>query len=213
MFEAVLQGKAPNCWIRDIAKRYCATVNIMDVKALGNEEGIQELFEINVSPELVEPLSEDLRQTSNVSNLELIRTKNGSLYGSAKVQGRPVCMAFIESRCFLISEKGSPNSTVEWRVRGAGETLKDLMGRLEAEGVQPQIKELSNLNHERPLTARQAQILETAMEKGYYEFPRRINLRELAKQVGVKPATLSELLRRAQKKALTQYLRSMQSVS
>lgn len=181
----------------------------MDVKSLEGGEGVQELFEIAVTPESADSVIEDLRRSSYVSDVEVIAPRNGRLYGSAKVLGRPICRAFIESKCFLLSAKSLPNSTVEWRIQGAGEALKDLIKRLEAEGAQIQVKEISNLNDDRFLTPRQEQILEIAMDKGFFEFPRRITLRDLAAEVGVKPATLSELLRRAQKRALTDYLRNM----
>jgi len=41
---------------------------------------------------------------------------------------------------------------------------------------------------------------------GFYDFPRRISLTELAGKIGIKPSTLSEILRAAEKSILGNFL-------
>ncbi|HUI23507.1 MAG TPA: helix-turn-helix domain-containing protein [Nitrososphaerales archaeon] len=70
------------------------------------------------------------------------------------------------------------------------------------------------MNHQRTaarsraLTARQKEILGTALAQGYFEFPRRLSLTGLSQLVGVKPSTLSEILRGAERKALEGIVRA-----
>lgn len=52
------------------------------------------------------------------------------------------------------------------------------------------------------LTDRQERALAVAVEEGYYEVPRTVSLRELAQQLRVSPASLSELLRRAESRII-----------
>ncbi len=54
----------------------------------------------------------------------------------------------------------------------------------------------------RTLTPRQAAALETAYRLGFYAFPRRSNLKEVARILGVSRSTTAELLRRAENKML-----------
>lgn len=56
------------------------------------------------------------------------------------------------------------------------------------------------------LTARQAEILAFCKEKGYYDVPRRITLRELAPDLGISPPALSNTLRRAEARILSAYV-------
>ncbi len=58
-----------------------------------------------------------------------------------------------------------------------------------------------------PLTARQEQILKLALESGFYDFPRKITERELARRLNVSQSSLSEILRRAEKNVITDYFR------
>jgi len=55
-------------------------------------------------------------------------------------------------------------------------------------------------------TARQENILQIALEKGF-EFPKRITLRQLAKAHDISPTTLSEILRGGQKGVFEEHFR------
>lgn len=52
------------------------------------------------------------------------------------------------------------------------------------------------------LTARQRQVLGLAIRKGYYDYPRRTTLSEMAESLGITRASLSELLMRSEGKVI-----------
>ncbi len=56
------------------------------------------------------------------------------------------------------------------------------------------------------LTARQFSALTLANHEGFYEFPRRVNLSRLATMFGVRPATMSQILRAAEEKVLAKFI-------
>lgn len=56
------------------------------------------------------------------------------------------------------------------------------------------------------LTQKQSEILKQAMQCGYFDSPRRVDSRELAKRIGIAQSTLLEHLRKAQTKILRQAL-------
>lgn len=64
-----------------------------------------------------------------------------------------------------------------------------------------------------PLTDRQAEVLEAAVERGYYESPRGIELNELADELGVRKSTLSVTLRRAEGRLAGRYVRNRDTIS
>lgn len=62
------------------------------------------------------------------------------------------------------------------------------------------------------LSDRQAEVVNTALEKGYYEWPRNINAESLATELGISHTTFLEHLRKAEKTLLTNSLsRDIQS--
>lgn len=58
----------------------------------------------------------------------------------------------------------------------------------------------------RLLTKGQDEALRAAMAAGYYRIPRPLNLHDLAKQLGISSASLSERLRRAEGRVIARYL-------
>ena len=75
-----------------------------------------------------------------------------------------------------------------------------------------EVLKVARLEGVEELTARQEAMLQIALEKGYFEFPKKITLRQLAKLLDVSPATLTEILRRGQKKILEQHFKGRPSV-
>jgi predicted DNA binding protein len=85
----------------------------------------------------------------------------------------------------------------------AREGVSKLVAELEAESGVIEVTALS----EGPmgdalLTERQREVLTEAYERGYYDSPRRCSTAELAGTLGVAPSTVSDLLRRAERRAL-----------
>jgi DNA-binding MarR family transcriptional regulator len=56
------------------------------------------------------------------------------------------------------------------------------------------------------LTARQAELLQFCADQGYYDIPRRTDLRALAQELGISPTALSRALRRAEARILSAYV-------
>ena len=54
------------------------------------------------------------------------------------------------------------------------------------------------------LTARQLEVIETAIEMGYYEVPRRVTHEEIATRLDCAPSTVNEHLRKAEARALSE---------
>jgi predicted DNA binding protein len=97
----------------------------------------------------------------------------------------------------------SPDDPAVWKfIARRTSDLRQIMARLSKEGVRTRIEDVSPLDQKATLTARQKEIMSTAMAKGYFDFPRKISLTGLSQLVGVKPSTLSEILRSAERRIM-----------
>jgi len=76
---------------------------------------------------------------------------------------------------------------------------------LHEQGVVYKIAEIAKMNKSRALTSKQERVLKSALELGYYDYPKRISTEELSKVVGLAPSTISEILRRAEKRIISGY--------
>jgi len=175
-------------------------------------EGVQELFEVTSTAELSEKIVDYLRQDSYVYDIDIVKAEQGRVIGSLKTHKCTACKTFAEADCFLVSATSKLDGKLEWTVLGNDTMVKSLMQELENEKVAGQVVKISKIKGEKELTARQENILQIALEKGYFEFPKKISLRLLARVLDVSPATLSEILRRGQKGVLEEHFRGRPSV-
>jgi|SRR5271157_1792334 len=94
-----------------------------------------------------------------------------------------------------------------WVVTGMRDRIDHLLTLLEDKQVEFELKSIAKLQTNQlqgTLTPRQAEILEVALKLGYFEFPRRITLSDLAQKVGIAKSTLSEIMRRIAQKKVNQ---------
>jgi len=167
---------------------------------------MKHLFDIQVKPELRDELVAAIRGDKDVADLEVIRSGTGHVYGAATSARCTVCKEVAKSNCFLASVTVEPGGQARWRVFGSGDSFKELTGALERHQIPFEVKLKKTLKDKELLTSRQEQILAIAFERGYFDFPKRIGLEELASIMGVRTSTMAEILRRGQKKILGEYL-------
>lgn len=212
MLEAIVQIVPPHSWIRRITSSFPAVIRVLDCRTLPEKKGVQELFEITSAPELSEKILDYLRKDDYVYDVDVIKGKPGRLVGSLKTRKCTACRTFASATCFLVSGTTKPDGKLEWTLLGSDTMVKSLLKELEKEGVAAEVVRISELEEEQELTARQESILQIALEKGYFEFPKKITLRQFAKILDISPATLTEILRRGQKRVLQEHFKGRSSV-
>jgi len=205
MLEVVLQGPHPHRWMKIAVGGYSADVEILDSK-MPTEDTVQHLFDIQVKPSLMDDLISEMRRDGDLTRLEVIRSKNGHVYGSAASSRCTVCKEVAKSRCFLTSVSVSSKDKAQWTVLGTDESFRELVKALDLHKIPVEIKLKKELEDTDLLTTRQEQILSMAYERGYFDFPKKEGLKELAAETGIRASTLDEILRRGQKKVLGEYL-------
>ena len=91
------------------------------------------------------------------------------------------------------------NSTeVPARWRFAARKTSDvgkIIARLAEGGIQARIDDITPLDSGVTLTQKERGMIAVAIERGYFDFPRKITLEALAHVVGVEPASLAQVLR------------------
>jgi predicted DNA binding protein len=212
MLEAVISITPPHSWIKRLTAEFPVVIRVLDCRTLPDGEGVQELFEITSAGELSEEIANYLRQDSYVYDVDIVKADRGRVIGSLKTHKCTACKTFAGANCFLVSATSKPDGKLEWAVLGNDTMVKSLMQELETQKVAGEVVKISTLKDEKELTARQENILQIALEKGYFEFPKKITLRQLAKVLDISPATLTEIIRRGQKKILQEHFKGRPSV-
>ncbi len=98
----------------------------------------------------------------------------------------------------------TPEGTASFFTDCAGSRLQSAMTDVQ-ESPTVRVRESMSGQSAAALTPRQKEVLALAVALGYYEVPRRMNLRDLADRVNLSPAAVSELLRRGERLIILSY--------
>lgn len=122
--------------------------------------------------------------------------------------------------CEMVEEAGHPIARIDVRdgilelvlnLEDAS-ALRDIIAQLSESGQEVDVRYLMRhgtaddsdpvVVDRQQLTARQREVLETAYETGYFDYPRRANATDVADDIGIAPSTFSEHLAAAQSRLL-----------
>lgn len=205
MIEAVLSIKLYGIWHTEVAKRFPIEVRILDIIPFG-KDGIQDLVEIKLNGENIDEIKKFIESVDEVDEVNIEHMDTSKAIGIVKTRMCYGCKALLECDCFLISSVTTQDERVEWTLFASNrDKLRNLVNELEKQDAQPKLVKLTSIKEDELLTDRQERIVKTAYDRGYYDFPKRIGVKELAEMFEVSTATLSEILRRGQKKIIETY--------
>ncbi|KYK31202.1 MAG: hypothetical protein AYK23_04085 [Candidatus Proteinoplasmatales archaeon SG8-5] len=205
MIEAVISIELPDVWITKLIGRYNVDVRILDTIPYG-EDGCQDLIEMKLNDEKLDEIVEFLEGLPNMDSVTIELVEGRKAIGVIQCTMCFACRDVIESNCFLVSAHTKDMSKVEWTVIASdNQCMKDLIERLGKHGASPEVVKMKKVKEEEMLTENQEKIVRTAYERGYYDFPKRIGVKELADMFEISTATLSEILRRGQRKIIESY--------
>jgi len=71
----------------------------------------------------------------------------------------------------------------------------EIVARLAEGGIRARIQDITPLDKNVTLSLKEKGIVSVALERGYFEFPRKITLEDLSQIVGVEPTSLGKILR------------------
>jgi len=171
-----------------------------------DEEGVSSLMEIKAEEECLKELLENLREDPSVYRMDFSSVGGGKTKAAVAVKRCLPARNIVESECF-ISEARMEGEEIVWNLIATRDALKRLSDRLKEHGFEFRIKKVGRLTEDETLTEKEDEILRYAIEKGYFEAPKRIGVREIARHFDISISTLSEILRRGQKKVILSFFR------
>lgn len=193
---------------RELAQKHASAITVVECKQL-DSRGILLLVEIE-APDPAE-LMGDLRMLEGVRRAYWAGDgARGAL--ALLTMDTPLCCGISGDSGALciacpLSSSGRDGEERSWKilVRGAS-TVAACIGELERHNISARVSDVSNATYKDLLTRKQREVVEAAVKAGYFCFPRETGLTPLAKELSMTPATLSEILRRAEAKIVQYYL-------
>ncbi|HJX05019.1 MAG TPA: helix-turn-helix domain-containing protein [Thermoplasmata archaeon] len=191
----------------EIPERHPVTIKVIE-RVPYADKGVRDLVEIAGPQEVLAEALSDIRKNPTVAKVETTTTERGKLIGSVTTVRCEICRILTDAEVFLMSAESKGDGKVEWTlVLTEKEVLKGIFDKLKDKGVQADLIKLTKIDDKESLTERQDKITHVAFERGYFDYPKRISLRDLAKMFDVSPSTLSEILRKGQRKIVLDYFK------
>ena len=205
MIEVTLSIRGPDNWLTVIGKQYPATITLMNWRKEDGGKG-RELIRVEGMGDY-EELFNSIKGRPEVCEVRFTRVDDGSALGVITTNTCAVCNTLEGTNCFLMDASVNEN-WITWKMLTSDrESLKSVFDRLKKQGFEVKLHRIKEVESTGPLTDKQEQILRIALIRGYFDYPKRISLRELAALFGISISTASEILRKGQKKVLMNFFR------
>jgi len=212
MLEAVISLKIPDNWMTEIAAKYPAAIKVLDRLPFA-KTGVRDLVEISAPGEILDEILQDIRKDPLVLEATVTAMERNKVIGAVATKRCDVCRTMVESNCFLISAQSKRGGAIEWTlVTTDRAAIQELFAKLQRLRCEVRLVRISEINDREALTDRQLEITMIALERGYFDYPKRISLRELARMFSISTSTLSEILRKGQRKIVLEYFRERKSL-
>ena len=189
--------------LQDVAREHGVKLSIVDCKSF-NRTGMSLLLELKGQQLSVRRTVVAIRKLEGIRQA-LEGEGAGETVPLLLVLDRPgICRASNDAAIVCLDcPLNSEVQPATWRfIVRKNSDFRQVLSRLEREGIETRIEAVSPLDQRATLTGRQKEIIATAVARGYFEFPRKVSLTELSQLVGVKPSTLSEILRSAERRII-----------
>ncbi len=192
---------------QNLAKTFNCKITIVDCKQSNSRE-MSLLVEIEGTGNPDNLISE-LKALPDIKRLYIAETRPSKTLLMLILNTPLFCDISKNSNAFCVAcpyNSESAQEKLNWTlfIKEPADISK-VMNMLEFRGAKAEITRITDACREESLTSRQKEIFTTAVRRGYFDFPRRTGLSELANELSVKPSTLSEILRKAESKIAKAY--------
>ncbi len=204
--EVEVRFNAPVEWIRKVVQTHSAKIKIRDVRQ--SHEGVKDLIEIFAPEGKIKGISSDLYKHGATEEEHISATDDYHATAIVDAGGCAICNAILKWDLFLTDSYSEDNGDIvmQWLVPDES-TVSGFLKRIEEDGVPFQLLKKRAISGKRDITARQEFVVKTALDLGYFNYPKGINLEGLSKRLNVSYVTLDEILRRAEKNIISRYFR------
>ncbi|MEM2237463.1 MAG: helix-turn-helix domain-containing protein [Candidatus Caldarchaeum sp.] len=193
-----------NCWVARLAKAF-RNINVRVVEHSTQQANWHhQLFRITAGDH-AQQVARFLQNEPSLQRLQVVMGRNTHIFGYAmSLCGG--CGLELAEDCIVRSVSSTKDGSVIWHVIGIGENVRSFMNMLVNRDIAFKIVRQQTLRWNGILTHRQEMVLTTALENGYFDYPRRVGVRTLAAQLGISPSTVLETLRKGLKKVVREYM-------
>ena len=147
----------------------------------------------------------DLRARTSTSN------DSGEVSTSwIESEGCGVCNIILSQDTFLISGRSITESTIAYSfIAPSFSAYRRIVSMLEKNKFKVKVLRVGKFEPKTDiLTEKQQRILWIALQTGYFDYPKRVDSKELSNRLGMSPSTLTEITRRGTRRLLEHHFKT-----
>ncbi len=198
----------PESWIRTLCQNDLATVKILSMKLESSDApGVTHFVDIVSDKVNADDLIKELIKSPDVVGSDVASVGSNRIVGAVTSKDCRVCSIIMDSKTgyFVGPAVSEHDGQMSYKLFMSGDAIPRFLQTLHASGIDYKISDISKLAPKRAITPKQEKVLKSALELGYYEYPKRVSTEELAKVLDSAPSTISEILRRAERRIISGY--------
>ena len=205
MMEAELSIGGMKFWMVDAASRLDCLVTITECIPW-HKKGGQALFTLISANVGADEAAALIRKCHGVTAAEASQSKGDQIVGSVVMSDCWIIWDILAAGCFLERAWSAGDGRAKFKLlAGSGGSFPQIIESINARKVDLDIVRIARAA-DRPLVSRkQEKLVRLALEKGYYDYPRRIEVRELAALAGMSHSSAFEMLKRGEKNIIRHY--------
>lgn len=194
-------------WIGELSRSHPETRFRVLAATADGDSGVARIELVGPDPETV---CREMRSYDAVTDLTVFESEPERYRVQIETTTAVVLRAIEGSGVPLEAPFEVRNGAMELEATVPQHRLSKLGEQLEAFGIPFSVERIQQeVESDDLLTDRQRWLLYEAIDRGYYDTPRRTTLTELAEEVDLAASTCSEILHRAEERVLKEYVREI----
>lgn len=184
-----------------------ARVEVIQCTCLADDGGCAMIRITDPKEVLSGEISESAKYSDGRGECTIDRISPHQLVAMVMNNNCKVSRILSESGCLITSAVMEDDGNICWTIASpSAEYTRNLIDRLAEINIIVKRKSTLSANISTLLSDRQEETIRAAMENGYYDVPRKMNMEQLCKLMGCSKSTLDVTLRNAERKIMHQYL-------
>jgi predicted DNA binding protein len=207
MMEATFSLKGMGFWLVDLTARHSIPITITECIPW-RKSGGQALFTIEQGEADIEKILVSIRSRPDIVSVESLSTSPMQYVGSIAMRDCSWIWKIVDCGCYLSKAWSNGDGRLIIKVLSGSEgSLPRLIKSLSEKGVSVDICKINRMENQSSVTMKQETVLKLAMQRGFFDYPRRIKLKELAELCGMNSATVDEIIKRGERNILERYFK------
>ena len=206
LIEALLNIRIPELWVTPVTEKYDVSLSCQ-VGGHSKKAGWG-LVTIKGDDKILDKILEEIKGHQSVGGVEIkIREQDLASFLVDVIRCK-ACEMLIKSRAFLVFPVDIQKGRMKWfLITDDNRTVGKIHDQLAEAGYDIKIERITTFGGKSILTERQEEVIQVAFSSGYFDYPKRTGSSKLAGKLGISVSTLSEIMRAAERRIFSEYLR------